>query len=246
MMLSGNVAAVTGGARGIGKEIALVLAQHGADICLIDMLKEDLDAAKKDIEKTGRRCETIICDISQADNAADAVNKIVDTLGKITILVNNAGITRDGLALRMSDQDWESVIKVNLNGAFYMSRAAVKFMVKQRAGSIVNIASIIGLIGNAGQANYAASKAGLIGLTKSFAKEVSSRSIRVNAVAPGFIATKMTEVLPEEVKNEMLKMIPMKRFGAASDVAKAVLFLCSDMAAYITGQVIVVDGGMVM
>ena len=246
MKLEGKTAVITGGARGIGKEIAKVLAKEGADCVLCDVNTEELKTAAAEIESLGVQCLPLalnVCDLKQCE---DAANKIIDKFKKIDILINNAGITRDGLLLRMKEEDWDSVIAVNLKGTFNCTKAAVKVMLKQRSGRIVNVASIIGVMGNAGQANYAASKAGVIGLTKSTAKEVASRNINVNAIAPGFIETKMTDVLSDEVKEAMLKQIPLKRFGKPEDVGNLVLFLVSDDASYITGQVIKIDGGMVM
>ena len=246
MRLEGKIAVITGGARGIGKEIAKVLAKEGANCVLCDVNAEDLKNATAEIEGLGVQCMGLslnVCDLKQCE---EAMNKIIDKFQKIDILINNAGITRDGLLLRMKEEDWDSVISVNLKGTFNCTKAAIKVMLKQKSGRIVNVASIIGVIGNAGQANYAASKAGIIGLTKSVAKEVASRNINVNAIAPGFIQTKMTEVLSEEVKEAMRKQIPLKRFGRPEDVGNLVLFLVSDDASYITGQVIKIDGGMVM
>ncbi|MCC6449291.1 MAG: 3-oxoacyl-[acyl-carrier-protein] reductase [Candidatus Aureabacteria bacterium] len=245
-MLEGKAALVTGGAQGIGREIALRFAREGADLALLDRDADALEKTRLDAEALGRRAVALAVDISRSDETQAAVNKIVDSMKRIDILVNNAGITRDTFILRMAEADWDAVIAVNLKGAFNVTRAVARTMLRQRAGRIINIASIIGLIGNAGQANYAASKAGLIGFTKSVAKEIASRGITVNAVAPGFIETRMTGVLPDEIKGRMQAMIPLGRFGAPADVAGAALFLASDLASYITGQTIVVDGGMVM
>ena len=245
-MLEGKAALVTGGAQGIGREIALRFAREGADLALLDRDADALEKTRLDAEALGRRAVALAVDISRSDETQAAVNKIVDSMKRIDILVNNAGITRDTFILRMAEADWDAVIAVNLKGAFNVTRAVARTMLRQRAGRIINIASIIGLIGNAGQANYAASKAGLIGFTMSVAKEIASRGITVNAVAPGFIETRMTGVLPDEIKGRMQAMIPLGRFGAPADVAGAALFLASDLASYITGQTIVVDGGMVM
>ena len=245
-MLEGKAALVTGGAQGIGREIALRFAREGADLALLDRDADALEKTRLDAEALGRRAVALAVDISRSDETQAAVNKIVDSMKRIDVLVNNAGITRDTFILRMAEADWDAVIAVNLKGAFNVTRAVARTMLRQRAGRIINIASIIGLIGNAGQANYAASKAGLIGFTKSVAKELASRGITVNAVAPGFIETRMTGVLPDEIKGRMQAMIPLGRFGAPADVAGAALFLASDLASYITGQTIVVDGGMVM
>jgi 3-oxoacyl-[acyl-carrier protein] reductase len=245
-MLEGKTAIVTGGAQGIGREIALRFAREGADVALLDRDADAIEKTRLDAEALGRRAIVLAADVSRADETQAAVNKIVDSMKRIDILVNNAGITRDTFLLRMTEADWDDVIAVNLKGAFNVTRAVARTMLRQRAGRIINIASIIGLIGNAGQANYAASKAGLIGFTKSVAKELASRGITANAVAPGFIETRMTGVLPDEVKGRMRAMIPLGRFGAPADVAGAALFLASDLAGYVTGQTIVVDGGMVM
>jgi len=244
--IKGKVALVTGAGRGIGRAIAEELASDGADIALCDLQQEWMADAAAAIKEKGVKVECFVADVSKSNEVDLTVEKALQIFGKIDILVNNAGITRDTLLVRMSEEDWDSVLSVNLKGAFLFSKAVAKPMMKQRSGCIVNIASIIGLIGNAGQCNYAASKGGLISLTKSCARELASRNIRVNAVAPGFIQSKMTEVLPEDVKNRMLEAIPMKRFGTPADVAKVVKFLVSDSASYITGQVLTVSGGMVM
>ncbi|MCK4993976.1 MAG: 3-oxoacyl-[acyl-carrier-protein] reductase [Candidatus Omnitrophica bacterium] len=246
MKLEGKIAVITGGARGIGKEIAKVLAKEGANCVLCDINAQELETAAGEIESLGVQCLPLALNVCNLKQCEEAVNKIIDKFKKIDILINNAGITRDGLLLRMKEEDWDSVIAVNLKGTFNWTKVAIKFMLKQKSGRIVNVASIIGVMGNAGQANYAASKAGIIGLTKSVAKEVASRNINVNAIAPGFIETKMTEVLSEEVKEAMRKQIPLNRFGKPEDVGNLVLFLVSDDASYITGQVIKIDGGMVM
>ncbi|MBN1526055.1 MAG: 3-oxoacyl-[acyl-carrier-protein] reductase [Candidatus Omnitrophica bacterium] len=246
MLLKERVAIVTGGARGIGREIALLLAREGADLAICDVNEVVLDATKKEVEASGRKCLAETVDVTKADQVEDFVQKTLDKFGKIDILINNAGITRDGLLVRMSEADWDAVLNVNLKGAFNCTKSVAKIMMKQRDGRIVNIASIIGIMGNAGQANYAASKGGLIALTKTVAKELGSRNVRVNAVAPGFIQTDMTAKLSEDTKNTMLKLIPLGALGTAKDVANIVLFLASDNSAYITGQVVQVDGGMVM
>ncbi|MDP2943516.1 MAG: 3-oxoacyl-[acyl-carrier-protein] reductase [Candidatus Omnitrophota bacterium] len=246
MILKDRVALITGGARGIGRDMALLFAGEGSDIAICDVNQEALDATKKEIEALGRRAEGFIVDVTNLAQVEDMINKILDKFQKIDILVNNAGITRDSLIVRMSEKDFDSVIAVNLKGTFNCTKSVSKVMMKQRYGKIISIASIIGIIGNAGQANYAASKAGIIGLTKSVAKELASRNINVNAIAPGFIETDMTAKLADDVKSQMLTLIPLNRFGKAIDVAKAALFLASDTSSYITGQVIQVDGGMVM
>ncbi|MCU0651202.1 MAG: 3-oxoacyl-[acyl-carrier-protein] reductase [Candidatus Omnitrophica bacterium] len=246
MRLKDKVALVTGGGRGIGREIALALAGEGADIVIWDVNPADAANTCKEIESTGRKTLADQIDVTNYENVEVGINKILDKYGKIDILVNNAGITKDNLLLRMSQQEWDAVINVNLKGTFNCTKAVFRPMSKQRCGKIVNIASIIGIIGNYGQANYAASKAGIIALTKSAAKELGSRGVNVNAIAPGFIQTEMTAKLPEDVKAKMLAAIPMAKLGAPADVANACLFLASNEADYITGQTIVVDGGMVM
>ncbi len=246
MILKDKVALITGGARGIGREIALLLAGEGSDIAICDVNQEALDATKKEIEALGRRAESFVVDVTNLAQVEEMFNKILDKFQKIDILVNNAGITRDNLIVRMSEKDFDLVIAVNLKGTFNCTKSVSKVMMKQRYGKIISIASIIGIMGNAGQVNYAASKAGIIGLTKSVAKELASRNVNVNAIAPGFIETDMTAKLADDVKSQMLTLIPLNRFGKAGDVAKAALFLASDASSYITGQVIQVDGGMVM
>jgi len=246
MLLKDKVAIVTGGARGIGREIAVLFAREGADIALCDVNAEVLGMTQKEIEALGRRAVTGVVDVTKSDQVESFVQKTLDKFSKIDILVNNAGITKDGLLVRMSESDWDAVIAVNLKGAFNCTKAVSKIMMKQRDGRIVNMASIIGIMGNAGQANYAASKGGLIALTKTVAKELASRNIRANAIAPGFIQTEMTAKLPDNVKSEMLKFVPLAKFGTVQDVANLALFLASDNSSYITGQVIQVDGGMVM
>ena len=246
MSLTQRVALITGGARGIGREIALLLAREGADIALFDINEQQLTATCREVEALGRRAMGLVVDVTSAQAVDEAVSKILDKLNKVDILINNAGITQDGLLIRMDEQQWDRVLDINLKGAFLCTRAVAKAMLKARYGRIVSIASIVGLIGNAGQANYAASKAGVIGLTKSVAKELASRGVTCNAIAPGFIKTEMTDRLPEEVKQRLLQHIPMGTLGEPSDVAKAVAFLVSDAARYITGHVLVVDGGMAM
>lgn len=247
MQLEGKVAFVTGGSRGIGKAIALTLAEAGADVAI--NYAGNVAAAEEvaaEIRKMGRRALILQGDVSKTEIAAEMMDAVVAEFGHCDILVNNAGITRDGLLMRMKEEDWDAVLNTNLKGVYNCTKAAIKYMMKQKSGKIVNISSVVGVMGNAGQANYAAAKAGCIGFTKSVAKEVASRGITVNAVAPGFIATDMTNVLPEKVVEEMAAGIPLKRAGQPVDVAKAVLFLVSDDAAYITGQTLHVDGGMVM
>ncbi len=246
MKLKDRVAIVTGGARGIGREIALTLAREGASIAICDVNEEALSLAKAEIEAISRQCMVSVVDVGDYASCEEMANKTLDKFGKIDILINNAGITRDSLLMRMKEEDWDAVLRVNLKGAFNFTKAVCRAMIKQRYGKVVNIASIIGIMGNAGQANYAASKAGLIGLTKSSAKELASRGINVNAIAPGFIKTSMTDKLTDEQKEGMLKLIPLNSLGSPSDVANLALFLVSDSASYITGEVIKVDGGMVM
>ena len=245
MILKGKTSIITGGGRGIGKALALKLAQEGSNVAICDVNAEVLEESKKDIEATGRTVLAEKVDVTNLKEVQDFIQKALDKFGKIDILINNAGITRDGLLVRMNDADWDAVLNVNLKGTFNCTKAVAKTMMKQRSGKIVNIASIIGLIGNPGQSNYAASKGGVIALTKSVAKELASRNINVNAIAPGFIETQMTAKLSEDVKNEIKKQIPLGKWGSAEDVANVALFLVSDASAYITGQVVQVDGGMV-
>ena len=245
MRLKDKVALVTGAARGIGRAIALGLASEGADIVIWDINIEEAKETSRDIEALGRRSLAQAIDVTNFSKVEEAVNKILDKFTKVDILVNNAGITKDNLLLRMSEADWDTVLNVNLKGTFNCTKAVSRFMLKQRCGKVINIASIIGIIGNAGQANYSASKAGIIALTKTAAKEFASRNINVNAIAPGFIQTEMTAKLPEEMKQKMLEMIPIARFGSPEDVAGVCVFLASEEANYITGQTIIVDGGMV-
>ncbi len=246
MRLKDKVTLVTGGARGIGRSVALLFAQEGADIVVGDVNMQEAEKTCMDIRSLGRQALSIEMDVADYEKIEGAINKILDKLGKIDILVNNAGITKDNLILRMSEAEWDAVLDVNLKGAFNCLKAVSRPMIKQRSGKIINIASIIGIIGNAGQANYSASKAGIIALTKTAAKELASRNINVNAVAPGFIQTEMTAKLPEDIQQKMKGMIPLGKFGSPDDVAKVCLFLASEEASYITGQTIVVDGGMVM
>lgn len=244
--LEGKVAVVTGAARGIGQAIAVALAKAGADLAICDLQEDWLKETADLVQAEGRKVICKPANVSLSEDVNNVINGVVESFGRVDIMVNNAGITKDGLLIRMSDEDWDSVISVNLRGVFLFTKAVAKPMMKQRSGVIVNIASIIGLIGNAGQCNYAASKAGVIALTKSSAKELAARNIRVNAVAPGFIKSKMTDALSEDVRSKMLDMIPAKRFGEPGDVADAVLFLAGDGSSYMTGQVLTVSGGMVM
>jgi 3-oxoacyl-[acyl-carrier protein] reductase len=244
--IKGKVAFVTGGAQGIGKEIAELFAKHGANIVVCDINENVLKGTVAELAKHGTGVEGCVLDVRDLNACEEAVKKAVDKFGRIDILVNNAGITRDNLIIRMSEDDFDKVIAINLKGAFNCTKVVSRIMMRQRSGRIVNIASIVGVRGNAGQANYASSKAGLIGLTKSVAQELGSRNVTANAIAPGFIQTEMTHALSEEVKRKMLETIPLRRPGLPSDVAGAALFLASDYAQYITGQVLLVDGGMVM
>ena len=248
MGLSGKVALITGSARGIGKAIALELANHGAKIVINDILpKNEIDKTLEEIRKSGDQAIGIRADITIFKEVESMVKEIINKFGKIDILVNNAGIIRDSLLIRMKEEDWDAVININLKGTFNCSKTVAKYMMRQKSGGkIVNISSVIGLVGNIGQANYAASKAGIIGFTKSIAKELALRNINVNAIAPGFIETDMTKRLSEKVRKDLQQQIPLKRLGTVKDIAKVVYFLVSDNANYITGQVINVDGGMVM
>jgi len=245
MLLKDKVAIITGGARGIGKEIALTFAREGAKVAIADINSQTLAETKKEIASCGVEVLTFTVDVTDYTQVEQMVNKTLDKFKKIDILISNAGITADALLVRMKEEDWDRVLAVNLKGTFNCTKAVSRVMLKQRSGKIINIASIIGLIGNVGQANYAASKAGVIGLTKSAAREFAPRGINVNAIAPGFIQTEMTAALTEEVKSKMLEAIPLKKFGQPHDVARLAAFLASDEAGYITGQVICVDGGMV-
>ena len=250
--LKGKVALVTGAARGIGAAIAKKLAAEGADVAVCDLKAEWCDETVKALAELGVKAKGYAVNVSASAEVDGCVKQVIADFGKIDIMVNNAGITKDGLLMRMSDDDWDAVLDVNLKGTFLFTRAVSRPMMKNKAadgtqlgGSIINIASIVGIIGNAGQANYTASKGGVIALTKTTAKELGSRNIRCNAIAPGFIQSKMTEALPEDVKKAYMASIPLRRFGTAEDIAKAVAWLASDESAYVTGQVISVNGGMV-
>jgi len=246
MTLNGKIALVTGAAQGIGRDIALALAADGADVAICDV---NLEAAQKtagDIESKGKKSLALKANVAASTDVTAMIDQVVEKFGRIDVLVNNAGITRDGLIIRMKDEDWDLVLSINLKGAFLCTKSALKYMTKQRGGTIINIASIVGAMGNAGQANYVASKAGLIGLTKTIAREYANRGITANAVAPGFIDTAMTQALPDTVRAELAKQIPLGKLGTPEDVANAVRFLASPWASYITGQVVHVNGGMYM
>ncbi len=244
--LSGQFAIVTGGGAGIGKAIALELARCGAGVAICGRRPEPLAETADEIGALGRRVFTGQVDVADSASVVSFVANAVKEFGKIDILVNNAGVTKDNLLMRMTEEEWDAVLDTNLKGAFLFSKALARPMMKQRSGTIVNIASVVAQIGNAGQCNYSASKAGLIAMTKSMAKELASRGIRVNAVAPGFITSRMTDAIPDDLKQKMLEHIPAARFGNPEDVAKAVAFLCSSDASYITGQTLAVNGGLAM
>lgn len=246
-LLEGKVALVTGAARGIGKALAVRFAQEGADVAFTDLvIDENAEQTKKEIEALGVKCKAYASDASNFEETEKVVAQIKEDFGRIDILVNNAGITKDGLMLRMTEQQWDLVLKINLKSAFNYIHAVLPIMLRQKGGSIINMASVVGVHGNAGQANYAASKAGMIALAKSVAQEVGSRGIRANAIAPGFIETAMTAALPEEVRKDWAAKIPLRRGGTPEDIANVATFLASDMSGYVTGQVIQVDGGMNM
>jgi 3-oxoacyl-[acyl-carrier protein] reductase len=244
--LNGQIAVVTGAGRGIGRAIALKFAVEGADVVCVSRTQENSEKVAAEVRALGRRAWAQAVDVADSAAVVAAAETILKEAGKVDILVNNAGVTRDGLLMRMSDADWDTVINTNLRGAFTFTKAFTRAFLKQRSGRIINIASVIGLIGNAGQANYAASKAGLIGFTKSVARELASRGITANVLAPGFIETDMTAVLKDDLKAELLKQIPLGSLGQPDDIANAAVFLASPAARYITGQVLAVDGGMVM
>lgn len=244
--LTNRIAVVTGSGRGIGRSIATTLAAAGATVVINDLNGTNAEEVVAAIQADGGKASSVVADISDASGAEQIVKETVDTYGRLDILVNNAGITRDNLIIRMKDEDFDRVIQINLRSVYLCSKAAIRPMMKQRSGRIINISSVVGLMGNAGQVNYAASKAGVLGITKSIAREVASRNITVNAIAPGYIDTALTQVLGEETRQAILKSIPLGRMGQAQDVAWMVCFLASDQAAYITGQTLTVDGGMVM
>lgn len=244
--LTGQIALITGAGRGIGRAIALKFAAEGADVICVSRTAENSEKVANEVRALGRRAWPHAVDVSDAAAVSGAVEKMLTETVKIDILVNNAGVTRDGLLVRMSEADWDAVLDTNLKGAFLFTKALARPFMRQRSGRIINIASVVGLIGNAGQCNYASSKAALLGLTKSVARELASRGVLVNAVAPGFVETDMTSALNDQLKAELLKAIPLAAFGQPEDIANAVLFLASPSARYITGQVLTVDGGMVM
>jgi 3-oxoacyl-[acyl-carrier protein] reductase len=244
--LKGEVALVTGGAQGIGRAVALLLARNGADVAVSDIRLEKAEETAKEIESLGRGAMAIRADVAKSDDVEHLVEAILGRFGRIDILVNNAGIAKDKLILRMTEEDWDAVLDVNLKGTFHCTKAVIRHMSKQRKGKIVNIASVVGEMGNAGQANYSASKAGVIGFTKTIAREFAQRGINVNAIAPGYIETPMTDALPEKAKEDLKRLIPMERLGQPEDVAAAVLFLVSEASSYITGQVLNVNGGIYM
>jgi len=246
MGFENKVAVITGGRRGIGRAIACLFAERGAAVVIADRRAEDAIAAAAGITACGQRAIAIPTDVANHQSAQDLIDNTMAEFGRIDILVNNAGVTRDTLIMRMTEEDWDFVLDVNLKGAWNCCKAAIRPMMKQRYGRIVNISSVSGLAGQAGQTNYSASKAGIIGMSKALAREVASRNITVNVVAPGFVPTALTEDLPQELKDSMMKLIPLGRWGQPEEIASAVAFLASDEAAYITGQVLSVDGGMMM
>ena len=245
-LLADKVAVVTGAGRGIGRAVALAYARMGADVACVSRTEENSAKAAAEVEALGRRAWAVAVDVSDTAAVDAAAGKILDDAGRVDILVNNAGVTRDNLLMRMSEEEWDTVLDINLKGAFNFTKAFSRTFIKQRSGRIINIASVIGLIGNAGQSNYAASKAALIGFTKSIAKELAPRGITVNAIAPGFIETDMTAALDDKVREGILGNVPLGRFGSPDDIAHAAVFLAMEPSGYITGQVLTVDGGMVM
>jgi 3-oxoacyl-[acyl-carrier protein] reductase len=245
-LLANKVAVVTGAGRGIGRAVALAYAKMGADVACVSRTEENSAKAAAEVEALGRRAWAVAVDVSDTAAVNAAAGKILDDAGRVDILVNNAGVTRDNLLMRMSEEEWDTVINTNLKGAFNFTKALTRPFIKQRSGRIINIASVIGLIGNAGQSNYAASKAALIGFTKSIAKELAPRGITANAIAPGFIETDMTAALDDKVRESIIGNVPLGRFGSPDDIAHAAVFLAMEPSSYITGQVLTVDGGMVM
>jgi len=245
-MLKNKVAVITGSARGIGKAIAIALAKEGANVVISDINLSLAQATAEEIKKTGSNAIALELNVAKSSAVDDFYNEVISSFGQIDILVNNAGITKDTLMMRMKEEDWDQVIDINLKGVFNCTKTAIKYMLKQKSGSIVNIASVVGITGNIGQANYSASKGGVIALTKTIAREVASRGIRANAIAPGFITSDMTNKLSDDMKKNIVKNIPFGKMGDPEDIANAVVFLSTDKASYITGQVLCVDGGMVM
>ena len=245
-LLADKVAVVTGAGRGIGRAVALAYARMGADVACVSRTEENSAKVAAEVEALGRRAWPLAVDVSDTAAVDAAAKEILEFAGRVDILVNNAGVTRDNLLMRMSEEEWDTVLNTNLKGAFNFTRALTRPFIKQRSGRIINIASVIGLIGNAGQSNYAASKAALIGFTKSIARELAPRGITVNAIAPGFIETDMTAVLDDKVREEVLGRVPLGRFGSSDDIAHAAVFLAMEPTGYVTGQVLTVDGGMVM
>jgi 3-oxoacyl-[acyl-carrier protein] reductase len=244
-LLKGKVALITGASRGIGKAIAIKFAKEGADVAFTDIRRDDfMENTEKELQAFGTKVKAYESNAASFEASEATVNQIIEEFGKIDILVNNAGITRDNLLMRMSEQEWDMVMNVNLKSVFNLTKQVIRPMMKQRSGSIINISSVVGVFGNAGQSNYSASKAGIIGFTKSIAKELGSRNIRSNALAPGFIETEMTHVLPEEVRKAFMEAIPLKRMGSPEDVANAALYLGSDLSTYISGQVLSVCGAL--
>lgn len=246
MLLEGKTAVVTGAGQGIGRAIALRLAENGADIVVSDVVEDTAAQVVEEVKAMGREALAVVCDVSKLDQTEALIAKTAETFESLDILVNNAGLTRDGLIMRMKESDWDLVLAVNLKGVFNCCKSAARTMMKQRSGRIINISSVVGITGNAGQVNYSASKAGVIGLTKTLAREFGSRGVGVNAIAPGFIQTAMTDALSDEVKSELTKQIPFGQLGTPEHIADAALFLASPLSAYITGEVIRVDGGMAM
>jgi 3-oxoacyl-[acyl-carrier protein] reductase len=245
-LLEQQIAVVTGAGRGIGRAIALKFADEGADVVCLSRTAENSQKVADEVKAKGRRAWAVAVDVADPTGVNNAVEQILKEPGRVDILVNNAGVTRDNLLMRMSEEEWDTVLNTNLRGAFILTKAFSRSFLKQRSGRVINLASVVGLMGNAGQANYAASKAGLIGFTKSVAREFASRGITVNAIAPGFVETDMTAVLKPEIKTELLKRIPLGALGSVDDIAGAALYLASPAARYVTGQVLTVDGGMVM
>lgn len=246
MMLQGKTAVITGSGQGIGRAIAMKFAENGANIIISDVVRETAEKTAEEVRSLGVKADVVTCNVSKLDDCENLINQASEAFGSVDILVNNAGVTRDNLLMRMKEEEWDLVIAINLKGVFNCCKAASRIMLKQRAGRIINISSIVGLIGNAGQVNYSASKAGVIGITKTLAKEFGSRGINVNAIAPGFIQTAMTDKLPEDARRKLMEHIPFQRLGTADDVANAALFLASPLSSYVTGEVIRVDGGMAM